>query len=422
MPTFQALKGFKDLLPEETPLWDFIESTAKATFDTYGFSMIETPILEPSDLFTQSIGTTTDIVEKEMYTFDDRDKRKISLRPEGTASVVRAYLSHPTLSQLPYAKLYYSGPMFRHERPQAGRLRQFHQIGAEMIGESSPERDIELLAMLTDFFRQLKLTDLTLEINSLGCPLCRPTYRALLLQYLNDPVHILCQECVRRLQTNPLRILDCKNESCRTITRLAPAPVDHLCEECDTHFKAVLAGLSQLAIPYLLNRHLVRGIDYYTKTAFELTTTHLGSQNAVAAGGRYDSLIALLGGPKTPAIGFAIGVERVIPLLHPDDAPKRPFAVFIIPLGQTASELLRPVLYDLRKRQIKSEIGNGKGGLKGQMKQADRLGAQYVLIVGDEELREGIGVMRNMVTREQEKIALTDLVDGVIRCIAGIAV
>ncbi len=414
MLKFQTLKGFKDLLPEEAALWEWIESIAKTTFNTFGFSKISTPIMEFSDLFTQTIGTTTDIIEKEMYTFEDRDKKKISLRPEGTASVVRAYLTHSSLSQQPYAKLFYIGPMFRHERPQAGRLRQFHQIGAETIGEIAPERDIELLAMLSHFFHQLKITDLTLEMNSLGCPICRPPYRLILLDYLKGQTHVLCEECVRRFNTNPLRILDCKKETCREATQLAPSTLSHLCTECHTHFKAVQEGLHQLEIPYTLNRHLVRGIDYYTKTAFEMTTTHLGAQNAVAAGGRYDSLIELLGGPKTPAIGFAIGMERIAQILNPAMIPKSPLALFIAPLGETANRFLFSQLYAFRQRGIKSEIGNGKSSLKSQMKLADRLGAQYVLIVGDEELKEEMGILRNMTTHEQGKVALTPLVDNVI--------
>jgi histidyl-tRNA synthetase len=411
MSKFQLLKGFKDLLPEEAPLWEWIESTAKNTFDTYGFSMIETPIVESADLFTQSIGNTTDIVEKDMYTFDDRDQKKISLRPEGTASVVRAYLTHPSLLQAPYVKLYYRGPMFRHERPQAGRLRQFHQIGAETIGDGAPHRDIELLAMLTDFFHQLKVTDLTLEINSLGCPTCRPEYRAKLLNSLHAHTQALCEECVRRLQTNPLRILDCKKESCRTVVQSAPAPIDHLCDPCATHFKAVEEGLSLLSIPYRLNRHLVRGIDYYTRTAFEMTTTHLGAQNAVAAGGRYDSLIELLGGVHRPAIGFAIGVERVVALINKNQVPQKPLTLFMIPLGSAARSFLLPVLYEIRSKKIKSEWGDEHASLKNQMKQADRLNARYALIIGEEELRDGFGILRNMTTREQEKVPLSHLAE-----------
>ncbi len=414
MPTFKTLKGFKDLLPEESFIWESLASTARETFDLYGFSMIQTPILEPSDLFTQSIGTTTDIIEKEMYTFKDRDKSKISLRPEGTASVVRAYLEHPTLSQQPYTKLYYIGPMFRHERPQAGRLRQFHQIGAESIGEINPNRDIEMLALLVHLFEQWNIAGLTLEINSLGCPVCRPPYRQQLVDFLTQAIHALCEDCVRRLQTNPLRILDCKKEGCRAHIGKAPASRDFLCLECDIHFKAVEEGLHRLNIPYVVNRHLVRGIDYYTKTAFELTTTALGAQNAVAAGGRYDSLIQTLGGPQVHAIGFAIGLERVAKLINPETIQPNPLMLFMAPLGERAHMLLFPMLYAFRRNKVKSELGDRNMNLKRQLKQADHFKARYVLIIGDDELGSGYAVLRNMVTREQQKIPLVTLVESTI--------
>jgi len=415
MSMFKTLKGFQDLLPSEAIYWEWIESVAKSTLNSYGFSPIRTPILEPHDLFTQSIGTTTDIIEKEMYTFADMDKRNISLRPEGTASVVRAYLEHPVLSQQPYAKLYYIGPMFRHERPQAGRLRQFHQIGAEIIGEISPQRDVEILSLLVHLFQEWKIADLTLEINSLGCPICRPPYRQKLIDHLSHAVNTFCEDCLRRLNTNPLRILDCKREGCRIVTHNAPASIDHLCTECHTHFKEVEDGLQQLAISYAINRHLVRGIDYYTKTAFEMTTTNLGAQNAVAAGGRYDRLIKMLGGPDTPAIGFAVGIERVVQLIAPDAVQETPVTVFMVPLGNAAYQLLAPALYTLRKKKIKSEIGDRNKNLKNQLKLSDRMNAQHVVIVGDEEIKEGNAIFRNMATHHQEKIPLAHLVENLIK-------
>jgi len=406
MTPYQTLKGFKDLLLEEASRWEYIFSLAKTTFDVYGFSMLATPIMESAELFTRSIGAGTDIVEKEMYTFDDYGK-KVSLRPEGTACAVRAYLEHPSLSQLTPAKLYYIGPMFRRERPQAGRLRQFHQIGAEIIGGGSPQSEIELLSLLFDFFEQLNLTDLTLELNSLGCPLCRPRYREKLQGFLEEKVSGLCEDCVRRFQTNPMRILDCKKEVCKTATENAPSPQDFLCAECDTHFKSVQAGLNLLKISYQINPRLVRGLDYYTKTAFEITTTKLGAQNTVAAGGRYDGLVQMLGGPQTPAIGFAIGVERLATLLYSSLAHSTPLRLFMAPLGEAASLALLPILSSLRKRKIKSEMGNGKHSLKNHMKHADKRAAQYVLIVGDTELQAGYGILRNMATHEQKEIALT---------------
>jgi len=380
--------------------------------------MISTPIMEPSELFTRSIGEGTDIVDKEMYTFEDYGK-KVSLRPEGTACAVRAYLEHPSLSQLTPAKIYYIGPMFRRERPQAGRLRQFHQIGAEIIGEGSPQSEVELLSLLFDFFEQLNLTDLTLELNSLGCPLCRPIYREKLQTFLAHQVHTLCEDCVRRFQNNPMRILDCKKEVCKTATKNAPAPQDSLCTECDEHFKAVQDRLNLLGIAYQLNPRLVRGLDYYTQTAFEITTTKLGAQNTVAAGGRYDGLVHQLGGPKTSAIGFAIGIERLAALMNPAKIHNTPLTLFIAPLGEAATRMLLPMLFALRKRKIKSEMGNEKHSLKNHMKHADKLSAEYVVIVGDTELQTGKGILRNMATHAQEEIALSTLVGDIIGRLRG---
>ena len=414
MPSYRALKGFQDILPHDAPYWEWIESIARSILNSYGFSRIQTPILETNDLFTQSIGTTTDIVEKEMYTFSDLDQKKISLRPEGTASVVRAYLEHPILSQQP-CKLYYIGPMFRHERPQAGRLRQFHQIGVEVIGEISPQRDIEILSLLVHLFEEWKIDGLTLEINSLGCQLCRPPYRQKLIDYLSHVIDSLCQDCLRRFNTNPLRILDCKKEGCRAIIQNAPASLDHLCDECQIHFAQVETGLRKLEISYMLNRHLVRGIDYYTKTAFEMTTKNLGAQNAVAAGGRYDRLVEILGGPPTPAIGFAVGLERVLKLIPSDAILEPQTTLFMVPLGEMAYQLLSPTLYNLRKKKIRSDMGDKNKNLKNQLKLSDRIKAQYVLIVGDEEIKEGKGILRNMSTHHQEKVPLSNLVENVIQ-------
>lgn len=411
MALFSALKGFKDLLPEEAERWRWIESVAHETFGAFGFSLIRTPALEPTELFTRSIGETTDIVEKEMYTFEDWDKKKITLRPEGTAPAVRAYLEHHLSEQTPLTKLYYLGPMFRHERPQAGRLRQFHQIGSEVIGSLAPRHDVELLSLLTHFFKRLKIEALTLEINSLGCSVCRPNFRAALQAYFQKHLATLCEDCQRRFTTNPLRILDCKKDGCKEIVRQAPSPVDYLCSECADHFKAVQEGLTRLSIPYQLRPHLVRGLDYYTKTAFELTTEQLGAQNAVAAGGRYDGLVEALGGPPTPAIGFALGMERVVHLIDPTLIPVKRLQLFVAPLGEMAMNTLAPTLFELRKKNIRSEMGEGTQGLKGQMKRADRFGAEYVLIVGENELAQGKAILRNMATKGQEEIDLSTLTE-----------
>ncbi|HIE64258.1 MAG: histidine--tRNA ligase [Nitrospira sp.] len=414
MKEFSALKGFKDLLPGESERWEWVESISRKTFRAFGFSPIRTPILERTALFTRSIGETSDIVEKEMYTFQDWNGGRITLRPEGTASVVRAYLEHRSQALIFPTKFYYSGPMFRHERPQAGRLRQFHQLGAEIIGEIDPRQDVELLSLLHTFFLRLDVEGLTLEINSLGCPVCRPAYRASLQAYLEKHLPALCEDCQRRFTANPLRILDCKKKECRVITKQAPPPMDHLCQECSDHFKAVEEGLQGLKISYKIQPHLVRGLDYYTKTAFEMTTTALGAQNAVAAGGRYDGLIAALGGPATPAIGFAIGMERLMKLVPLSPLQNMPLHLYLIPLGKTAGEQLFPVLYGLRQKDICCEMGKGNASLKNQMKRADRLGARFVLIVGEDEIAQGRAVLRDMTTKKQTNIELTDLANTIL--------
>jgi len=416
MKEFSALKGFKDLLPGESEHWEWVESISRKTFRAFGFSPIRTPILERTALFTRSIGETSDIVEKEMYTFQDWNGGQITLRPEGTASVVRAYLDANQAPNLP-VKFYYSGPMFRHERPQAGRLRQFHQLGAEIIGEIDPRQDVELLSLLHTFFLRLEVKELCLEINSLGCPVCRPAYRASLQTYLEKHLPTLCEDCQRRFTANPLRILDCKKKDCREITKQAPPPLDHLCPECRDHFDAVKEGLHGLKIPYKIRPHLVRGLDYYTKTAFEMTTTALGAQNAVAAGGRYDSLVAALGGPATPAIGFAIGMERLMKLVPPPPLQNMPLHLYLIPLGKTAGKHLFPVLYDLRRKDIRCEMGKETASLKSQMKRADRLGARFVLIVGEDEITQGRAVLRNMTTKKQINIELSGLTEKILSTI-----
>ncbi|MFQ5781028.1 MAG: histidine--tRNA ligase [Nitrospiria bacterium] len=414
MSKLSALKGFKDLLPEESQRWEWVGSIVRETFGAFGFSLIRTPILERTTLFTRSIGETTDIVEKEMYTFQDWDGKRITLRPEGTASVVRAYLEHASLAQTRPAKFYYSGPMFRHERPQAGRLRQFHQVGAEIIGEIDPRQDVELLSLLYTFFKRLNVGGLTLEINSLGCPVCQPSYRSALQAYLEEHLPALCEDCRRRFTTNPPRILDCKREGCRVITQKAPSSLDRLCQACGDHFKSVEEGLRSLQISYEIRPHLVRGLDYYTKTAFEITTTALGAQNAVAAGGRYDDLISVLGGPPTPAIGFAIGMERLIQLIEPTHIPKSHLCLYMAPLGEAASRSLFSALFALRQQNIRCEMGKGDAGLKSHMKRADKLGAEYVLIVGETELSQGKAILRDMTTKAQGAIGLTTLVDDIL--------
>jgi len=307
----RGIKGVKDILPEETPRWRLIEEAARRWAARFGFREIRIPIFETTMLFARSIGATTDIVEKEMYTFPDRDGSSLTLRPEGTAGTVRAFIEHNRAAEPVPQKYFYLGPMFRHERPQAGRLRQFHQFGVESFGTPDPSADIEVISLLWRFLSELGLPGLTLELNSLGRAEDRARYVPNLVTFLKEHAAQLCGNCQRRIDTNPLRVLDCKVPECRAVTESAPHLMDYLSPDAREHFEQVLAGLQALAIPYTLNPRLVRGLDYYCLTAFELTCSHLGAQNAVGAGGRYDTLVETLGGPPTPAIGFAAGLERI---------------------------------------------------------------------------------------------------------------
>ena len=415
MQKIPALKGFHDLLPSRARTWRWVEGVAHEIFPSFGFSYISTPILERSELFTRSLGTITDIVEKEMYTFEDWDGKKVSLRPEGTASVVRAYLSADGVTTHP-VKYYYMGPMFRHERPQAGRLRQFHQIGAEILGEGGGRQDVELLSLLSHFLQKLGIPDGILEINSLGCSLCRPPYRNRLLTYLQPFLSQLCEDCQRRYHANPLRVLDCKQEHCVEIAFKAPGQVDHLCLPCGDHFKEVEGGLHLLSIPYRIRPSLVRGLDYYTKTAFEWTINRLGAQSAVAAGGRYDGLIEELGGASTPAVGFAIGMERLMQLVTEDHAPSCLPLLYIAPLGKSAADYLTPLLFLLRTKGIYCEMGDDRTPLKHLLKRADRIGFLNVLIVGEAEMNRGAAILRNMKTQCQENVLFLGLEETLLKC------
>jgi histidyl-tRNA synthetase len=403
----RGIKGVKDILPDEVGRWQLVETEARRLAEIYGFREIRVPVFETTELFARSIGASTDIVEKEMYTFQDRDGSSLTLRPEATAGAVRAYIEH-NLSASPTAqKLYYFGPMFRHERPQAGRLRQFHQFGVEAFGCAEPAADIEVISLLWRFFSTLGLPDLTLEINSLGETGDRPAYKAVLLDFLKKHEEKLCQNCRRRLATNPLRVLDCKVPECRTATEGAPRLTDHLSAFAKGHFDAVLAGLKMLAIPFTLNPRLVRGLDYYTLTTFEVTTTHLGAQNAVGAGGRYDGLVETLGGPKTPAVGFAVGLERTVLALPVSTLPASSKLVYVASFGPQGLSAGQRILYDLREFGIRSDTDFRASTLRAHLKQADRLGAALTIIVGDDEAAKNMVVVRDMTSKEQVEFSLS---------------
>lgn len=399
----KALKGFKDIVPGEVELWQYVETIARNIFTRFHFSEIRLPILEETQLFARSIGEATDIVEKEMYTFIDK---QITMRPEATASLLRAYIEHGLHVQKPVQRLFTIGPMFRHERPQKGRLRQFHQLDIEVLGSINPKVDSELIAMGALFFKELGI-HVSLELNSLGCPACRPAYRKLLVQYIERRIDGLCSDCKRRSTTNPLRVLDCKVPSCREQILDAPSIQDHLCDECSDHFEKVQNGLEQLGIVYSLNKFMVRGLDYYCKTTFEFITGDLGSQSAVAAGGRYDGLIENLGGPKgTPGIGFAMGIERITLLLQQQDNPISPTGIdiFVAGIGEKACDFGYLLCHQLRTKGITVAMDHEGRSLKSQMKQANKAMARYALIIGDNELESGNGILRDMLNKEQEQL------------------
>lgn len=402
----RGIKGVKDILPEEVACWHAVEAAARRLASVYGYQEIRVPIFELTELFARSIGASTDIVEKEMYTFRDRDGTSLTLRPEGTAGAVRSYIEHNLAGSPAAQKLYYLGPMFRHERPQAGRLRQFHQFGVELLGTVDPRADVEVIALLWAFLTELGLPGLTLEMNSLGNSTDRPAYKAILLDYLKQREDRLCENCRRRMGTNPLRVLDCKVPTCRAATEDAPTMLHHLSPDSRQQFEEVLNGLRVLSIPFTLNPRLVRGLDYYTLTAFEVTARDLGAQNAVGAGGRYDGLVEALGGPATPAVGFAVGLDRVSLMLPATAVPPPPLSVFIAAFGAVGAPAGFRLLYDLRRLGIRTDTDYRASGLKQLLRQADRLGAHIAVILGDEEATKGRAILRNMVTKAQDEVPL----------------
>jgi len=402
----RGIKGVKDILPEETPRWRLIEEAARRWAARFGFREIRIPIFETTMLFARSIGATTDIVEKEMYTFPDRDGSSLTLRPEGTAGTVRAFIEHNRAAEPVPQKYFYLGPMFRHERPQAGRLRQFHQFGVESFGTPDPSADIEVISLLWRFLSELGLPGLTLELNSLGRAEDRARYVPNLVIFLKEHAAQLCGNCQRRIDTNPLRVLDCKVPECRAVTESAPHLMDYLSPDAREHFEQVLAGLQALAIPYTLNPRLVRGLDYYCLTAFELTCSHLGAQNAVGAGGRYDTLVETLGGPPTPAIGFAAGLERICLMLPEGSLPPPIPRIYVAAFGSRGSIEGLKLLDVLRQSGVPAETDFRSTTLKSHLRQADRLGCLYSILLGDDEVATGTVIVRNMTTKAQEPVSL----------------
>lgn len=409
---YRSIKGTKDILPSESPRWQNVEKTIREVFRQFNYKEIRTPIFETTALFSRSIGELTDIVGKEMYTFQDRSGDSVTLRPEGTASVIRSYIQNNLGESLPLSKVYYIGPMFRQERPQAGRLRQFHQFGAEAIGSGTAETDVEIIAMTLEIYKRLGITDYSLQINSVGDEECRPKYKEVLRAALTKIADQLSPESRKRIDQNPMRVLDSKDENDQKLTASMPLITEYLNEECSIHFQRVQTLLTMYGIPFTVNGRLVRGLDYYTKTAFEITSQELGSQDALAGGGRYDLLIKELGGKQTPAVGFAAGMERLMMLLEKKGfaIPAQRPRIFIAAADETSRDWVLKTTMLLRSSGIASECDLLTRSLKSQMKEADRQQAEFSLVVGSTELESGKAFLKNLTDHAQHEIQLSDIV------------
>jgi len=409
---YQAPRGTSDILPQEQAYWRHIEQRVAHTARLYGYERLDAPVFEDSRLFARSVGEDTDIVTKEMYTFEDRGGSSLTLRPEGTASVCRAYLEHGMKNLPQPVKLYYIASIFRYERPQAGRYRQHYQFGYEAIGDDDPALDGEVIDMAWQFLASVKLRRLSLQLNSIGCKKCRPNYVTALKSYYAGRTGELCPDCRQRLERNPLRLLDCKNDSCQKIAASAPKSADYLCPECAEHFQQLKRYLELLGLPFTVNHRLVRGLDYYTRTVFEIQPEGGGAQSTLAGGGRYDDLIEELGGKPTPALGFAAGIERIILNLKKQKIAAPPLPrppVFIAYLGEAAKTEAVKLAANLRRGDIGVIKALGDKSLKAQLRQANNLGVSYAVIIGEEELKAGTVILRDMTSAEQKSVPIGKL-------------
>lgn len=407
-----APKGTKDILPSQIYKWQYVENVFRQICNNYVFKEIRTPVFEHTELFLRGVGDTTDIVEKQMYTFEDYGKRSITLKPEGTSPVVRAFVEHKLYADIQPAKYFYNIPCFRYEKPQSGRLREFHQLGLEIFGTNNMMADAEVIGAATDFLEYLGIDDLELRINSIGCPSCRENYRTALKEFLKNKYDDLCDTCKDRYERNPMRILDCKSTVCQDLVKGAPVMLNYLCEECETSFNELKNNLDAMDIKYMVDSGIVRGLDYYTKTAFEFVSNKIGAQGTVCGGGRYDHLIEQIGGPPIPGVGFGLGIERLLLLLEasgieipePDNID-----VFVAVMGERAKVFGLNLLRDLRKNGFKAELDIMGRNIKGQFKYADRLKSKYTIIIGDNELDEKMVSIKNMVTSVQKQVPLEDI-------------
>ncbi len=409
---FQSPKGVKDILPEDQKYLQRIYDVFSNIALRYGFERLDLPIFEETALYQRGVGETTDIVEKEMYTFPDRSETSMTLRPEFTAGVLRAFVQHGMASLTKPVKLWSTGPIFRYERPQAGRYRQFHQLNAEALGELDPALDLEIMSIAWDLYDELNFKGLSFQINSIGCPVCRPGYLATIQSYYKEHLHTICNDCRNRIDRNPLRLLDCKNDSCQPIIQKAPMIIEHLCEECEDHFTKVKLYLDTLNRPYVINSRLVRGLDYYTKTVFEVWALGIGSQNAVCGGGRYDGLVELLGGQPTPGVGFAAGIERMILAMQQQgiEVPelKTP-EIYFVSVPEAKVQIIEWI-QALRSQKIPALMAMGDRSFKAQFREANKRRVKTVIVIGDDELKTQKATVKNMATGEQKQVPFTSLI------------
>ena len=413
-----APKGTKDMLPEQAYKWHYVEEKFADICRKYGFKEIRTPMFEHTEVFQRGIGDTTDVVQKEMYTFNDHAGRSITLKPEGTSGAVRAFIEHKQYAEVQPTKYYYDTDCFRYEKPQSGRLRHFHQFGIEVFGTSNMLADAEVICLANDFLTDLGVKEIELRINSVGCPECRAKYRQALKDFIKPRYDELCGTCKDRYERNPMRILDCKSEICQGIVKDAPRMLDYLCDDCRQAFEELKTNLTSMGIGYTVDPNIVRGLDYYTKTAFEFVTTKIGAQGTVCGGGRYDHLIEELGGPPIPGVGFGLGIERLLLLMDANEAyfpEDQGVEVFIAVMGERAKSFGLKLCREMRQKGIVAEMDTLARNIKGQFKYADRLNARYTLVIGDNELDKGVVSLKDMAASSQREVAIEDIYNEINR-------
>ena len=411
----KAPRGTKDVTPKDVYKWHYVEKKFREICALYGYEEIRTPIFEHTEVFARSVGDTTDVVQKEMYTFTDRGDRQLSLKPEGTAGVIRSFIENKMYADTQPTKLYYITPCFRYERPQAGRQRQFHQFGVEVLGSDGPSVDAEVISLAVQFFNELGLKNLSVNINSVGCPKCREAYNKKLKEYLDQKVDVLCETCLERKDKNPMRVIDCKNPQCKENLKDIPFMIDNLCDDCKEHFETLKKYLTEMGIDFVVDKTIVRGLDYYRKTAFEIISNDIGAQSTVCGGGRYDGLVELLGGPKDiSGIGFGLGIERLLLTLENNNIeienPKST-DIYIATIGDAAKTRSFKIVKDLRANHISADNDHLDKSIKAQFKYSDKINAKYTVVIGDDELANDTATLKNMQTSEQTTIKLSEIVD-----------